>query len=94
MKRCKTCKWWKPQTERGHSFGVCDKGIGAVGQYPGEDDCCGDGRPEEGTGEGRTGPEFGCCHHEPKEVSAVEGTLKAMKVIADNFTPPGYTRMH
>lgn len=70
MNTCGTCKYWKEalKDDRGNPppsrFGVCEKEIGAVGSYPDIDGCIGDGRPEDGTGDGRTGPNFGCVHHE------------------------------
>jgi len=69
MNTCKKCKHWaeakvddnqKPLV--GKRFGVCGMGVGGVSHYPDLDGCIGDGRPEDGTGKGRTGPDFGCVH--------------------------------
>lgn len=48
-------------------FGVCKKGIGSVAQWPDADGCVGDGRQEDGSGDGLTGPNFGCIHFLPND---------------------------
>ena len=69
---CSNCANWEKQEELGdldrktHYFGVCKKGVGAVAQHPDEDGCVGDGRVEDGTGDGRTGANFGCIHFSKK----------------------------
>ena len=69
---CCACSFWElyggaepeentPSSED-ERWGRCNKGVGIVSQYPEPDMCIGDGRPEDGTGSGRTGPYFGCVH--------------------------------
>lgn len=65
--RCRNCEHRERSEEKLRSgavvvFGYCKKRVGEVGEFPDEDGCIGDGRPEDGTGEGRTGPMFGCVH--------------------------------
>jgi len=76
MNTCKTCKWWKTDTELGHlmPYGVrmCSNpknGLNAPcvndAMHP-EADCCScDARHEDGSGLLVPGPDFGCIHHEP-----------------------------
>lgn len=70
-KTCETCVFWKENLSQNWKswhkplarFGVCAKNIGQVASFPTESGCVGDGRDEDGSGEGRTGPKFGCLHH-------------------------------
>lgn len=78
MSTCDTCRHWTKQvpteqeveflkyTNQNQEFGVCEKGIGGVANYPDIAGCVGDGRVEDGTGNGITGPKFGCIHWEAR----------------------------
>ena len=80
--KCKNCNFWT--LHGGHDktedlsflWGSCDRGIGAISQYPEKDGCIGDGRTEDGTGDGRTGPDFGCIHFAPANLPLAPHNLK------------------
>lgn len=68
--RCKNCDHWKRREHKRHDgtvsvFGYCNNGVGGIEGFAGEDFCVCDGRSEEFSGEGMTGPMFGCVHFKP-----------------------------
>jgi hypothetical protein len=64
---CRDCIWWEGPIYVNNmpgvsDYGRCKAGVGKVDEFPEIDGCIGDGRPEDGSGDGRTGPNFGCVN--------------------------------
>ncbi len=72
MNTCKTCKWWRIKDDYHEGLGICKspKIISDENEHRITMDCiCADavGGGNYDSSQIRTGPDFGCIHHTPKE---------------------------
>lgn len=68
MKTCSTCKFWEGKCHEEPAFKRCSLSQSDVSLDPKEGFGVFDGEPFNG-GLFATGPDFGCIHHEEKEVA-------------------------